>query len=662
MFIMKKFVLILCVLLLLPLLAAADGLDTPEALVETLRTHQQQGDAEFEVTTSPALFTTLSENDFAEFYRYCYLSGVKSFRLRHNRTDTFMFSSVQYGSANVAECATREDAQAAIQGFMSKDAQDMTLLCTSDLFNQLYSQGGLYRLMAEVGVEDFKLQGTTSGACFISEIVKSSVPYATCSSVNEAGEKAAAFREQNAPAFNLLFDPEAYAALTRDDYRLIAFLVGVDKYRLSCSERTAMLYFTDVTYTDVPGAYCTTEEDVVNAIRAMGAQGHTSFQLKLDQTTYQALYANSFARLYELQAQAGMSDGDLRFSSSSCLFLFDNAVISSDTKVFASIEEVIAFVDECVQRGDTDINMLMTAEVYSDLMSGVSAYFPSDAKVYDLIANSGIFTAEEFSFNRQAGAVHLKGVQYYAGTNILRGIHTGTTMTAREMEAYDAAVRLAELCKRDTPVATAQAIHDALCGMIVYTNDESTTEDDCCIGALLNGEANCDGYADAMLLVGRLAGLNVRYQHGDSLKGGFGSLFETHMWNLIELDGTWRMIDATWDDTDAGVCHLWFNIGEDRAATSHVWSPAMTVPMQPVTDASARPVAEYFATSLDGLKEAARQAQADGHKVFDVYMDVPEGEPFGAITTRYALMDSLTGSIRFLWVDSLSCVHVELGE
>ena len=99
---MKKMILMICLLLLLPLAAFADGLDTPEALIDTLRTHQQQGDAEFEVTTSPALFTTLSENDFAEFYRYCYLSGVKSFRLRHNRTDTFMFSSVQYGSANVA--------------------------------------------------------------------------------------------------------------------------------------------------------------------------------------------------------------------------------------------------------------------------------------------------------------------------------------------------------------------------------------------------------------------------------------------------------------------------------------------------------------------------------------------------------------------------------
>ena len=85
-----------------------------------------------------------------------------------------------------------------------------------------------------------------------------------------------------------------------------------------------------------------------------------------------------------------------------------------------------------------------------------------------------------------------------------------------------------------------------------WGNDDATDEDDCCIGALLDGRANCDGYADALLLVGRLAGLNVRYQHGDSLNGGMGSYFSTHMWNLIELDGAWRMIDANWDDGSMG--------------------------------------------------------------------------------------------------------------
>ena len=77
-------------------------------------------------------------------------------------------------------------------------------------------------------------------------------------------------------------------------------------------------------------------------------------------------------------------------------------------------------------------------------------------------------------------------------------------------------------------------------------SDDVLDEGDGCIGALLNGQADCDGYADAMFLVGRLAGLNVRRQYGDSANGGVSGWFTTHMWNLIELDGSWRMMDVTW--------------------------------------------------------------------------------------------------------------------
>ena len=255
----------------------------------------------------------------------------------------------------------------------------------------------------------------------------------------------------------------------------------------------------------------------------------------------------------------------------------------------------------------------------------------------------------------------MKGIQYYAGTNILRAIENGTesVLTDREQQALDAARKLAAECLRDTEAATAQAIHDALCARITYVDDEAIDEDDCCIGALLDGRANCDGYADAMLLVGKLAGLNVRYQHGDSLKGGLGSLFSTHMWNLVELDGTWRMIDVTWDDLGDKNCHLWFNIGEDRAALTHIWSREMSVPMAITTDASARPVAEYTAASLDDVTAAIVSAQMMGHKVFDIYVT---DCTLGPITVREALSKGLFGAANYSWIDALYCAHVELGE
>lgn len=659
---LKKLALLLCVLLALPLLASAEAatVDSAEALQAYLAQCREEGLTTFSLTCTTELLSTLKADNYAALKRLCTLAGIEDFEMKTTRSGKLTLGSVVYGSPWVAECNAAEDAKSVVADLMAQGADKMTLLCSAEAFQALFREGGMYRVLTELGIDDVKMQGNTQNYIYLSELKPMSVPYAQVASVSEAGEKVAAWREEKAPAFNLIFDMDAFAALTREDYQLIAFLGGVENYQLSYNTYTGMLLFTEVAYTDVPGAYCQSEEEVVAAIRAMGARGFTSFQLKLDQTTYDALYANRFARLYELQAQAGMTGGDLRYSSVSRLLLFDNAVIHADVTIFSTLAEVTAYTEACAWRGDEDISMLMTDEVYDALMAGVDALFVSDAKFYDLIANAGIAGADDISFNRHSGAVSLQGVHYYAGTNILRALEGGdlSALTAREQQALEAAKAMAADCTRATPVDTARAIHDALCALITYTDDESTDEDDCCIGALLSGQANCDGYADALVLVGRLAGLNVRYQHGDSLNGGMGSYFSTHMWNLIELDGTWRMIDVTWDDMDGAPVYLWFNIGEDRAARSHVWSAEMTVPMQAVTESANRPVAEYFAATEAEITAAAASAQAAGHTVFDIYVAADSG--LRMIAIREAAVKGLYGSIGYMWIDSLNCLHVQL--
>ena len=194
--------------------------------------------------------------------------------------------------------------------------------------------------------------------------------------------------------------------------------------------------------------------------------------------------------------------------------------------------------------------------------------------IYDLIAQAGIFDYE-ISSSRATGAIMIAVNAYYPGTAILRALEEGSesSLYVREQATLAAAQKLAEECRGDDPLETARRIHDALCESIVYTDDEETDEDDTAIGALLNGQANCDGYADAFYLVGTLAGLELRYQHGDSrVKGrGLASFGEavTHMWNLMKIDDTWRMVDVTWDDDeDLGPGYTWFNIGKDRASLS----------------------------------------------------------------------------------------------
>lgn len=659
---MKKVLLFLCALLLTMNLAAADA-DKPgtaEEFAALLNQYRAEGLTEFTIKCESALLTELKADNNALLSKLTLLAGIEDYSFRTNRNGQVIFTGVAYSDGAVVECVDREAVRAAVLDYMNGGSGELTMVCTAEDFEYFFNTSGMRRMMAELGVENYTLKGDKKNCLYLSEIQMMTDPYAQVSSVSEAGEKIAAWREQNVPAFTLIFDMDTYSALSREDHSLIAFLGGLDKYTYSSRDSIGTIRYYDVVYNNVPGVYCVSEAEVVAAIQAMGAKGITSFQLKLDQPTFDAVYSDRFARLYALEAQAGMSDGDLRYSTVSRLLLIDNAVINANVTALNTLQEVTAYVEAAAQRGDKDINMLIDAAVYADLMEGVSSFFASDAKFYDLIANAGICGADDISFNRHAGAINLKGVQYYAGTNILRALETGdlSVLTAREQQALAAAQQLAADCTRETPAETALAIHDALCAMVTYVNDESTDEDDCCIGALLDGRANCDGYADALLLTGRLAGLNVRYQHGDSLNGGMGSYFSTHMWNLIELDGTWRMIDATWDDSGDNAYHLWFNIGEDRAAKSHVWSREMTVPMQPVTDAATRPVAEYFAANEAEITAAAIAAQAAGHQVFDVFVD--ENSGLRMIAAREALLQGLYGSISYSWIDAFNCLHVKL--
>ena len=613
----------------------------------------------FAVTVQPELLAQLEADNYAALHRLCRLADMAEYRFRVTTSGTITFQNVVFEDLNIAVCETMDSVKTALRQFVENGTEQFELHCNAELFASLFTQGGMYRLLNELGIEDCTMKGNTRHQIFLSELKAMTVPYAPVATISEAGEQISVWREENVPAFNLLFDMDAYQALTRDDYRLIAFLGGVDNYRMSHSSRTGMLYFTEVTYSELPGAYCTSEEEVVNAIRAMGARGVTDFQLMLDQPTYDAVYTDYFSRLSELQAQAGMTDSQLSYSGVSRLLIFKNATINADAAIFSDMAEVTALVNETAARGGSELSMLLTKELYADLMDGVSSFFVSDAKFYDLIANAGILTADDISFNRQAGAINMRGIRYYAGITIMNAVESGdlSALTAREQQALDAARELAESCKRSSDAETARAIHDALCEQIVYTNDETTEEDDCCIGALLTGEANCDGYADAMMLVGRLAGLNIRFQHGDSQHDLLG-MFSTHMWNLIELDGTWRMIDVTWDDVEGSKLYVWFNIGEDRAALSHTWNTDMTMPMLAVTDAQSRPVAEYFVADSEAAAAAIASAQADGHTVFE--LTFTGDELFGEITARELLRRNLSTSFSYIWLDSLKCMHVEL--
>lgn len=64
-------------------------------------------------------------------------------------------------------------------------------------------------------------------------------------------------------------------------------------------------------------------------------------------------------------------------------------------------------------------------------------------------------------------------------------------------------------------------------------NWENSTAYSC----IVNGKAQCAGYADAFLQTAKACGLEARYVYNT-----------THAWNLVKLDGDWYHVDVTWED------------------------------------------------------------------------------------------------------------------
>ena len=99
-------------------------------------------------------------------------------------------------------------------------------------------------------------------------------------------------------------------------------------------------------------------------------------------------------------------------------------------------------------------------------------------------------------------------------------------------------------------------------------NWENSTAYSC----IINGEAQCAGYADAFLQTAKACGLDVRYVYNT-----------THAWNLVKIHGRWYHVDVTWEDPvgsnnygfgDLRNKYINLTDGQIRKIRSHnTWSP-----------------------------------------------------------------------------------------
>ena len=105
-------------------------------------------------------------------------------------------------------------------------------------------------------------------------------------------------------------------------------------------------------------------------------------------------------------------------------------------------------------------------------------------------------------------------------------------------------------------------VHDAIVKNSTYTPGYHDTPE-----LILQGLGVCSAYTTACQLLLHMLKVDCRYAHGYVST----SNTETHAWNMVDVNGEWYHMDATWDDPSNQLSYTYFLIGDEEMDIDHDW-------------------------------------------------------------------------------------------
>lgn len=135
-------------------------------------------------------------------------------------------------------------------------------------------------------------------------------------------------------------------------------------------------------------------------------------------------------------------------------------------------------------------------------------------------------------------------------------------------------------------------LHDKLLRGVVYKSGVSSSADGweyfSSYGAIVSGEAVCEGYAKAMQLLLFRAGIPC-----STVRGNADGI--AHMWNVVQLEGEWYHLDPTWDDNDldGNINYEYFNLTTEAILKNHQISDSIDTVLEVENSESIDPLSRY---------------------------------------------------------------------
>ncbi len=254
---------------------------------------------------------------------------------------------------------------------------------------------------------------------------------------------------------------------------------------------------------------------------------------------------------------------------------------AAQAETFSSLQELKYYLD--------DETWYLRDKIEFDYTSALDSVFSDYENLHELMNNYGAWQWDQYR-STNSRHVRLENIRYLPGKRVVSAFSTigEHILSAEEQQLLSKALDVVYEARQDSQndLDMARWLHDYLCHRVTYQEDAERSANDTAIGALLNGRAECDGYADAFYLLCRLAGIQVNYQCGYS---GSGSERGRHLWNIISLNGKWYHADVTWDDKDSAefpyaVGYRYYQCGS-HLMDEHTWDGSLTsAPIEYATD------------------------------------------------------------------------------
>lgn len=158
---------------------------------------------------------------------------------------------------------------------------------------------------------------------------------------------------------------------------------------------------------------------------------------------------------------------------------------------------------------------------------------------------------------------------YYAYHYITEGLDISEHESAKVLA--DKAKQILDTIIKDgmSDYEKEQAIHDYIIknGQYDFLTGEKEEDSYHAKGILLEGKGVCSSYSESMQLLLSLAGVESKIV--------IGKADVEHSWNLVNINGAWYHVDATWDDPvpdeKGRVLYNYFNVPDELMKKTHTW-------------------------------------------------------------------------------------------